>query len=252
MGGIKPQIAGGKIVKEGLPIGSFWGYKTDGIFKTWDEVNNYPHFSGDFRPGEYKVIDVSGPNGTPDGKITADDKVFLGDRNPKYYYGANLNAKWKEFDISVLFSGEAQKNAMYENIWGTGPTTGQTMKYWFDNRAIIDAVGNVIGGTTPVAGTKFNDWNYFSTGNIYDVSFFRVKNIQIGYNLPKRWTEKLKIGSARVYFNAVNPILFTKYIGADPETTYDVDNVNYGTSGRGGFQYYPVTKTLGLGLAIKL
>jgi TonB-linked SusC/RagA family outer membrane protein len=253
MGGIKPQIEGGKIVKEGLPINSFWGYKTDGIFRTWDEVNSYPHFTGDFRPGEYKVVDVSGSAGVPDGKITAEDKVFLGDRNPKYYYGATLNGEWKGIDISILFSGETQKKALYENIWGTGPSTGygQTMKYWFDNRAILDASGNVISGTTPVAGTKFNDWNYYSDGNIYDVSFLRVKNIQIGYSIPKKLLTRLKVSHVRAYINSVNPILFTKYIGADPETTSDVSNVRFGSSGRGGFQYYPVSKTYSVGISVK-
>ena len=253
MGGIKPQIEGGKIVKEGLPINSFWGYKTDGIFRTWDEVNSTPHFAGDFRPGEYKVLDLSGPAGVPDGKITADDKVYLGDRNPKFYYGGTLNMAWKGIDISILCSGEAQKKALYENIWGSGPSTGygQTMKYWFDNRAILDASGNVTSGTTPVAGTKFNDWNYYSDGNIYDVSFFRIKNIQLGYSLPKQLLDKLKISKARIYVNAVNPVLFTKYIGADPETTSDVSDVSLGSSGRGGFQYYPVSKTYSVGISLK-
>ena len=253
MGGIKPQIMGGKIVKEGLPINSFWGYKTDGIFKTWDEVNKYPHFTGDFRPGEYKVVDVSGPAGVPDGKITADDKVFLGERNPKYYYGATLSAEWKGFDISLLLTGEALKKAMYENIYGTGPATGygQTTKYWYENRAILDAAGNVVSGTTPVAGTKFNDWNYFSDGNMYDVSFFRIKNIQAGYKLPERWLKQIKIVNARIYLNAVNPFLFTKYMGADPETTQDVNNASFGSSGRGAYQYYPVCKSYSIGLSLK-
>ena len=245
MGGVAPIIANGRITKEGLPIGSFWGYKTDGIFRTWDEINNYPHLSGDLRPGDWKYVDISGSDGIPDGKIDSNDYTYLGDVNPDIFYGINLMSGWKGIDLNVFFTGESGKHDFQQTVLGMGPDKENIMQYWFDNRAVLGSDGNVISGTTPAMGSNYVAGQFSDGGNLYNTSYLRIKNIQLGYTFPHSWLNKTGINSVRVYLNAVNPFLFTDYIGYDPETTF-----RSGTS-QGGSLYYPISKSYAFGVSLK-
>jgi TonB-linked SusC/RagA family outer membrane protein len=247
MGGIKPIQSNGKITKEGLPINSFWGYKTDGIFRTKDEIASYPHLAGDLRPGDWKYVDISGPEGVPDGKIDSNDLTYLGNVNPDLFYGINLMLGWKGLDLNILFNGEAGKHDFQETVSGMGPDKENIMQYWFDNRAILGSDGNVISGSTPAMGSNFVLAQYSDGGNLYNTSYFRVKNIQLGYTFPRQLLGKIGVNTARIYINAVNPLLFTNYIGYDPETTFSENSF----ASRGGSYYYPVSKSYTVGISLK-
>jgi TonB-linked SusC/RagA family outer membrane protein len=246
MGGIEPMISGNIAIKEGYPINSYWGYKTNGIWRTWDELNSNPHRTGDIRPGDYRYLDISGPDGHPDGIINSDDQTYLGDPNPDYYYGISGYASWKGFDLSFLLSGEAGKETMIESIYGGGYTPDfNSFQYYFNHRAILDPdTREVVSGTTNASGANSGNG---SEATLFDISYLRVKNIQFGYTFSNVATQNLGIKSLRVYFNATNPFLFTDYFGWDQETTaLTGSSVN-----RGGNNYIPVQRTFSFGVSVK-
>lgn len=256
MGGIPDQLDGNVMVKEGYPINSFWAHKIDGIWRTWDEIANNTHREGDIRPGDYKFLDINGVDeegnetGEPDGVINSYDKTYLGDALPDFYYGFSGYAEYKDFDLSFLLNGEAGKETMVEAVYGGGYRPGfNSIQWYFDNRAILDENGEVISGTRNASGANNAGGNssMSSEANIHNISYLRVKNIQLGYSLPAKILSRLKMRSARFYINATNPFLFTKYVGWDQETSA----ITSGKVDRGGNQYVPISKTYSIGLNVK-
>ena len=246
MGGLKPMISGNIAIKEGYPINSYWGYKTDGIWRTLDELSKNPHRNGDIRPGDYRYIDISGPEGKPDGIINSDDQTYLGDPNPDYYYGLSGYASWKGFDVSFLLNGEAAKQTMINSNYGGGYIPSfNSFQYFFDNRAILDpTTKEVVSGTTNASGANPGNG---SESTLFDISYLRVKNIQFGYTLPKNIADQLNMNSLRVYVNATNPVMFTDYFGWDQESTA----ITGSTVNNGGNNYVPVQKTFSFGISVK-
>lgn len=241
MGGVAPfQIENDLWIKEGYPINSYFGYKTIGIYQNWDEVNNSVKPNGDIRPGNYIIQNTNG-----DDKIDTEDKTFLGSRDPKLVYGINLTAEWQGIDLSVATSGESKKCVYYDNSYGgVNPRFCNIYKEYFDNRTIVGEDGNVtVSGKYPAMAGLGTNAPEGHKKVMQNTSFFRIKNIQIGYTLPQSFTQKMRISNLRIFFNAVNPFLFTKYVGFDPETT--------STQQDGTVRYYPVSKSVSMGLSLK-
>lgn len=250
MGGIPEQLNNYSMVKEGYPVNSFWGHKTDGIWRTWDELANNPHRTGDIRPGDYKFLDISGPDGEPDGIINSDDITYLGDALPDFYYGFSGYFEYKAFDLNFLLNGESGKETMIEAVYGGGYRPGfNSIQHYFDNRAILNDAGEVVSGTLNASGANNGGGNasLSSEANIQDISYLRVKNIQLGFSFPSDLMNRLKMSSARLYLNATNPFLFTDFVGWDQETSEITD----GGVDRGGNQYVPISKTFSLGLNVQ-
>ena len=211
----------------GFPIGYFYGYQTDGLYQTDDEVAqaleeaNSPQGP---RAGDIRFVDTNGPagedapegqqfSGEPDGVIDFNDRTYLGKTIPDFFYGLNVNLGYKNFDLSVLFQGvegvqlynafragaenlgngiRAQSTTT-QNRW-TGPGTSTDMP-----RAIA---------TDPHSNNRFSDrW-------VEDGDFLRLRNLQLGYSLPETLLEQMNL---RVYFTATNLLTFTQYSGPDPE-----------------------------------
>ncbi len=246
MGGLQPIISSNIAIKEGYPINSYWGYKTNGIWNTWDELDNNPHRTGDIRPGDYRYVDISGPEGIPDGTINSDDQIYLGDPNPDYYYGFNGYVTWKGFDLNFLLNGEASKQTMINSTYGGGYIpTFNSFQYYFDHRAILDTdTKEVISGTTNASGA---DPGNGSDATLFNISYLRVKNIQLGYTFPKTLFHSSNLNSVRVYVNATNPFLFTNYFGWDQEST----EITGSTVNNGGNNYVPIQRTFSFGISVK-
>ena len=118
-------------------------------------------------------------------------------------------------------------------------------KEYFDERTIVGEDGNVVTpGKYPAMSGRGINAPEGHKKVLQSTSYFRIKNIQLGYTLPKNIVQKLKINNLRVFVNAVNPFLFTDYIGFDPETT--------STEQSGGVRFYPVSKSISVGLSLKL
>ena len=214
----------------GLPIGAFYGYKTDGVFQTVEEINSYPHYSSAV-PGDLKFVDVN-----KDEKLDDQDRTFIGSPIPKFIFGINYFCQYKGFDVSLDIQGQTGNKIFnakeifrpdeynYEkhvlNAW-TGPGTSNT-----EPRATI-------GGYNYLPSERF----------IFDGSFIRLRTFMVGYTLPSALTRKIAVQQLRIYAKGNNIYTLTKYTGYTPEIGSNDVLSNGLNSG-----IYPVTAIFSLGL----
>jgi len=227
------------VQKVGLPINSFYGVIANGIFQTQEEVNNYAkqHQGNDIynstAPGDIKFRDINN-----DGQINDADRTYLGNPNPRFTFAMNNTFGYKGFDLSVFLQGVEGNDILNANrIFQEGMAVAQNQTTTVLNRWAGPGTSN----TMPRA--VFNDPNKNtrpSSRFIEDGSYLRVKNITIGYTLPKSLLGKMKVASARFYLSGQNLITFTNYSGIDPEV--GVNGIDLGT--------YPVTRTLSAGINV--
>ncbi|MDP4209225.1 MAG: TonB-dependent receptor [Bacteroidota bacterium] len=193
----------------GQPYGSWFGYKTDGLFKTAEEVANSPIQSGKGL-GRIRYVDVNG-----DGKIDSKDMTWLGSDQPKFTGSLNLGLTYKSFDLSLLAVGmvrNAYNNSKFYTdffqLW-TGNHSTRLLNAWTPQNSNSD-----IPALTAV---NLNDEGRSSEYFIEDGSYMKLKNIVIGYTLPKELAAKFKLRNMRVYVQGQDLFTITKYKGADPE-----------------------------------
>ena len=207
----------------GQPIGIIYGYTTDGLFVDQKEIDDAPEQlvgKSGIRPGYVKYVDISGPDGKPEGQVNATyDRMVIGCTNPKFYYGLNITASFKGFDFSMLMQG----------LGGHQRRIGSYMAYAFYNNGQIQRwqVDNRWTTANPDKWAKYprletlnmNSTNLQTSDYwVKDASFLRVKNVQIGYALPKSFTKQIGIENARVYVSGQNLYNFKSfYQGWDPE-----------------------------------
>jgi TonB-dependent starch-binding outer membrane protein SusC len=225
----------------GQAFNSYYGYKVIGIFQTAAEATawNQP----DAAAGRLKFEDING-----DKKIDANDRTVIGNPNPKFSYGLNLNLEYKAFDLSAFFYGVAGKEAFNFTRWWTdfaGGFPGGRSK-----RALYDSWlpdGSRPNATTPMAEVNNNtsNANVVSSYYVENASYFRMRNLQIGYTLPTSITNKAKISKARIYVSGTNLFTITKYSGLDPEITN-----NDGRSAGVDVGAYPMVKQFLIGANI--
>jgi TonB-linked SusC/RagA family outer membrane protein len=201
----------------GEPIGSFYGYKTDGIFQNQAEIDAAvpDNISGNRVPGDVRFVDVNG-----DGVVDADDRTNLGSPIPKFYYGINASASFKNFDLSFLLQGVAgqkvynQARSSMEDLRGSQNFLTSALNYWDGD-----------GSTNSMPRLTADDDNQntrYSDRWIEKAGFMRIRNLQIGYTIPSGaltdWTKGM-ISKFRIYVATQNLYTFTNYKGFDPEVT---------------------------------
>jgi len=239
-----------KDIGSGLFVGQsmnpIYGYVADGIFKDAADVASYAIQPIAGQPGVIRFKDISGPNGVPDGKVDATyDRTQIGNTIPQYYYGATITADYKGFDFSMLLEGLGG----YEKQMGSYMAfafynSGQIQRWQADNawteanpntNALYPKLSSLNMGSENVQTSTF--WNR-------DASFLRLKNLQIGYTIPKRIIQKLGINSLRIFYSGQNLLTYNHfYTGWDPE-------MNQATGDNPSF--YPITAIHTFGLNIKL
>lgn len=197
--------------ENGKPFPFFYGYKTAGIFQNTDEVKAYKNDKGELLqptavPGDVRFVDVDG-----NGIIDANDRTDIGKGMPDWTFGFNLGVSWKNFDLNMMWQGTAG-NDIYDATRRTGIATSN-LPSWMLNRWTGEGTSNRIPRF--VQGDNVN-WQS-SDLYVYDGSYLRLKNIQLGYTLPAALTQKVFISSLRFYVAAENLFTFTKYHGFDPE-----------------------------------
>jgi len=225
----------------GRPIGAFYGYQAIGVFQTEDQVTNSAQPSA--QPGDLIFRDVNN-----DGQINGEDRVFIGSPIPKVFWGFNTNFAFMGFDLSVdlqgthgnkIYNGKQavrfgneNYEAVFLNRW-TGPNTSNTFP-----RATSGTAGNY----------QVSDF-FIESG-----SFVRIRNIQLGYRLPKPVLDRVRLKTARIYLNALNPLTFTSYSGFSPEVgSNSTDQANGSDLSRGlDLSIIPVYATYTVGVNIGL
>ena len=195
--------------QEGMPAWYFYGYKFTGI----DQATGEPLFE-----------DING-----DGTITAADKTYIGKGFADLTYGVTLNFAWKGLDFIVFGTGSVG-NDIYCCFNRTDYVYNK-MSYFTENRWRADNTS----GFTPRAGAADMDKYLTSSGCVFDGSYFKIKQMQLGYTFPRDWTRKAKIDNLRLYASLDDYFTFTDYIGFDPEITgvgssLGVDKGSYPTS----------------------
>lgn len=232
------------LTEAGYPVGSFYMLVMDGIFQDRMEILTSPSQSSnpdDIQPGDVKFVNQNG-----DLVIDQNDRVHVGSSIPKFTAGINLSGYWKNFDISCFFQG-AFGHKIYmqvaQDIEGFYRAFNVTQNY-FDNHWTGPGTSN----TQPRASwkAKFNNARV-STRFLYDASYMRLKNLQIGYTIPK--TEKIGISRLRVYFAATNLFTITKYPGMDPEMTVSANSASEGDRAAGiDWGTYPIARSFTFGI----
>jgi TonB-dependent starch-binding outer membrane protein SusC len=200
-----------KRISVGQALGYFYGYKTDGIYHSDAEVPTTEGYIG-AKAGDIKFVDVNG-----DKKLTSDDRGFIGSPIPKFYYGINLGANYKAFDLSLVLQGVGKytvydgPRADLESMNGNNNQSVTVLDRWTTSNT---------GSNMPRANSSYNNNIGFSDRFLENAAFMRVKNLQIGYNLKSiSATTNGIISYARFYIGVSNLFTFTKYKGFDPEVT---------------------------------
>ena len=204
----------------GQPIGQFYGYRVDGIYQTAEEVNSTPHMAN-AQPGDFRYADINGDN-----IIDARDRVVLGNPNPKYTYGINTNFNYKQFDLTLDFQGVAGVD-IYNANKGIRFGNENYTKEFFENRWTGPGSTNSYPSAN-LSGNNLNPSSYY----VEDGSYFRIRNIQVGYTLPTKIAQRANVQRLRIYANAQNAFNFFNYNGFSPEvggtpTNAGIDNNVY-------------------------
>ncbi len=239
LGGVDEMINSYIINRVGNPYNAFYGYIADGLFQSQEEADAYTEKYGNpfgkakaFKPGDIRYKDVDG-----DGKLTSKDRDVISSEQPKFTFGLNIGASWKNIDASVLMQG-ACGVARYFNqeVIGTfGGDATHPSTAWFDAWSPENP-----GGKFPRIIESEYTASYPDTPSsfwIFNTNYLRIKNIQIGYTLPANWMSRLGISRARIYYSGENLFKFDNLpVNIDPESP----------SGRGS--HYPQVSTNSFGI----
>jgi len=222
----------------GHPIGSFWGYVVEGLYQSQADIQKSPNAGsiGAYRPGDFKFKDVNG-----DGVISADDRTFIGNPTPDFTYGTSVNASWKGLSLSVDFNG-VYGNEVFRT-WGSLESPFQRVNYAADKLGAWHGAGTSNWVPIISQGDRFN-YNG-STYNIEDGSYFRIRNIQLGYMVPNNLVAKASMKSARVFVNIQNLKTYKNNLGYSPE--FGGDATAFGFDNADGA--LPVVTTFGLNVS---
>ncbi|WP_461633409.1 SusC/RagA family TonB-linked outer membrane protein [Labilibaculum euxinus] len=196
------------IAKEGEPIGYFWGWETNGIYQNQAQIDASGAHQPSATPGDLIYVDQN-----KDGKMDDADRINLGDPHPDFTLGLNLNFAYRNFDLSMFWYG----------VFGN-QIVDATRRYDLPNAnyqtSVLDRwTGEGSTNSTPKVSWSDNNNNQgnFSDYMVEDADYLRLKNLQIGYSLPKSVLDKLHIEKFRIYVSGDNLLTFTEYSGLEPE-----------------------------------
>ena len=229
----------------GRSLGEHYGWVYDGIFQTPQEVSDAPFQTPGTAPGDIKFKDISGPDGTPDGVINDEDRTFLGQGLPTYYYGINITAKYKNFDFTIFGQGSGG-NLINSNLYrGLMPTSSFTN--WHEDILNRWTPGNTNTNVPRVVLDDPNNNGRDSNrpGWLQDGDYFRINTISLGYTLPDNIASKMYMSNARFFVTLQNVGVLSKYKGYNPDFQAGVLNPGF------DFGTYPRPMTTMVGFQLK-
>ncbi|MFT3902703.1 MAG: TonB-dependent receptor [Niabella sp.] len=237
-----PYISGSTIQQEGYSINSIYGYKTSGLLQSSDfdaSGNALIPILNNEKPGDIKYLDISGPDGKPDGIIDANDQMLIGNPTPRLTYFSNIQASYKNFDLDILAQGSGQSDDVLTGMFaqpldfsadGGVPTAYYASNYWTTDRT---------NARYPRISANPTNNKLISDFWFQNAAYLRIKYIQLGYTFNSQWIKNRGISSARLYVNAQNPFTFTSMKFLDPES-------------QGNQWTYSISKAYTVGISIKL
>lgn len=230
-------IKGRYIRRIGEPLDAFYGYKTDGIFRSIDEVNAAPkntlYNSGTFTVGDLRYVDVDG-----NGKINADDRSILGNSTPTINFGFNFSVAYKGVDLMAIFNGTAGGYGYmdFDAVGGINGDAQKPSKLWIDRWTPDNPNATVPRVRTGINGPNMPQTNTLSYW-LRSSDYLRLKSLQLGYTIAPKFLQRYGLKNARVYISSQNIFTITKFLkGWDPEVN----------SGRGSG--YPVVMVNAVGV----
>lgn len=241
-----------KIIREGVALGSYYGYKTDGYFQSMEEIANSALPIGvTLQPGDVKFVDQN-----EDGVIDDKDRVVLGNAFPRYTFGFTYDLQYKNFDFNVLLQGVGKRDMyvrgeLVEPFHANYSYAIYTHQLDFWTPTNPDARWPRL--ISPSSQSSQNNWGRAGT-DIYllNGAYLRVKNVQLGYTLPNTFTNKLGVEKFRISVNAQNPITLTKNSFIDPESSEFGNNMGgIGGVAANSARNYPTLVYYGFGIDIE-
>ncbi len=226
----------------GMPFPYFYGYKTNGIFQNWDEVNAHVNKDGALlqpkaEPGDIRFVDTN-----EDGILDDADRTYIGKGMPDWTFGLNLGFEFKGFDFTLFLQGQLGVQAF--NV------TRRTDLYYINLPKTILNRWTGEGSTNRYPRFVFDSANEnYRVSDLWveDASFLRARNIQLGYTLPQRLTRKVAISRLRIFAQVENAFTLTNYTGCDPEVT---GGNGFGTEAGIDRGVYPQARTTTFGVNI--
>jgi len=227
----------------GYPVGSFYMYEMAGIFQSQLDITTSAYQGNNIHPGDVKYKDLNG-----DGVINEKDRAHVGSPIPKFTGGLNIGLNYKNFDMTLFFQGAYGfniYNVAYMDIEGFYRPFNVTKAY-------ADNYWNGEGSTNTYPRPSWSSSNNnvkISTRFMYNGSYTRLKNFQLGYNFSQAACDKLKLTSLRIYTSIQNLLTFTKYPGLDPEMTTSNNSTSEGDKAKGiDWGTYPSARSFNIGV----
>jgi TonB-linked SusC/RagA family outer membrane protein len=226
LGGI--VFDGAQVIREGSEFNEWFGYLSDGLYQTLDDVTKSPKLYAAVKPGDVKYKDISGPDGVPDGKITPDyDRVLLGGSLPRFLYGGNINLEYQGFDFSLAVQGVGKQTARlsqqmvkpFHSAWTNAPAIIDG-NYWSPYKTEAQ---NLSAKYPRLSYTSAENNNYVNSDYwLINGAYFRLKNVTIGYTLPRSIVSRLRMNSIRVHASGTDLFAISNFPkGYDPEAAYN-------------------------------
>ena len=208
--------------KVGEAMNSYYIYRADGFFNSQEEADAYTAkygnpFGKTFKAGDLRYVDTN-----KDGKLTADDREYCGSSDPKIIYGYNINAGWKGIDLSLMFNGAAGVKRLFDGYEVYGNFSGDAAHpatIWRDAWTPDNhdaSMPRIFYDTNSASSSRSVQSDFW----LQDTSYLRLKNLQLGYTLPKGWLNSVGVENIRIYYSVENLLTFDKMkINIDPEST---------------------------------
>lgn len=208
--------------KVGEAMNSYYIYRADGFFNSQEEADAYTAkygnpFGKTFKAGDLRYVDTH-----KDGKLTADDREYCGSSDPKIIYGFNINAGWKGIDLSLMFNGAAGVKRLFDGYEVYGNFSGDAAHpatIWRDAWTPDNhdaSMPRIFYDTNSASSSRSVQSDFW----LQDTSYLRLKNLQLGYTLPKGWLNSVGVENIRIYYSVENLLTFDKMkINIDPEST---------------------------------
>ncbi|WP_346319269.1 SusC/RagA family TonB-linked outer membrane protein [Chitinophaga sp. YIM B06452] len=241
------------IIREGFPIASYFGYRSNGLYQNLDDIKNAPKvpfaYNQQVQPGDIRYIDRN-----EDGVIDADDRYVFGNPFPRYTFGFTYNAVWKNWDFTMFWQGVGRRSQFLR---------GDIVEAFHNNEdhAYVQHIDRWTptnpGASYPRLTIGTANANNFAYSDywMFDTKYLRLKNLQLGYTLPRSVTGIVKLQSARLYFTSQNLLTFMprrfKELGVDPEFTQYDDKLGFANYNAIAGRNYPNAATFAFGLDIK-